>query len=607
FNLGTDIYRARQLVTEKLGQVRLPTGIRPPVLGPISSTMGEIMLISMTSKTTSAMELRSLADWVVRPRLLGVAGVAQVMIIGGETKQYQVLADPAKLRDYNLTLKELMDAVGEANVNSSGGFLERPNEEYLIRARGRVNTVEELANSVVTVRNNTPILVKNVATVRLGPALKRGDGSFNMHSDVVATIQKQPNANTLEVTKQIETALAGLKRTLPDDVTIDTKAFQQAAFIERAVGNVKEALAEGGVFVCIILFLFLWNFRTTFISLTAIPLSLITAIITMTYFGIGINTMTLGGLAIAIGELVDDAIVDVENVFRRLKQNAQSSNPQPVSTVIYQASSEIRNSIVFATLIIVLVFLPLFNLGGFEGRMFAPLAFAYIASIAASLVVALTVTPALCYYLLGRSKLIEKEGDSTFVRLLKKRYARDLNWTLRHPGTIIAASVVLLVIAVLLIPRMGREFLPAFNEGAMNINITLPPGTSLGESNRIGRTVEEALHRTPEVVSTTRRTGRAELDEHAAGVNQSEIEVVTREVDRPHTAVMEEVRQNMAQIPGVVSEVGQPISHRMDHLLSGTRAQIAIKLFGPDLVTLRNKAEEIRKAMEPIPGVVDLM
>src|SRR2546425_1631805 len=530
FNLGTDIYRARQLVTEKLGQVRLPAGIRPPVLGPISSTMGEIMLISMTSKPTSAMELRSLADWVVRPRLLGVAGVAQVMIIGGETKQYQVLADPAKLRDYNLTLKELMDAVGQANVNSSGGFLERPNEEYLIRARGRVNTVEDLANAVVTVRNNTPILVKNVAAVRLGPALKRGDRSFNMHSDVVATIQKQPNANTLEVTNQIDAALAGLKRTLPDDVTIDTKAFQQAAFIERAVGNVKEALAEGGVFVCIILFLFLWNFRTTFISLTAIPLSLITAIITMTYFGIGINTMTLGGLAIAIGELVDDAIVDVENVFRRLKQNAQSASPQPVATVIYQASSEIRNSIVFATLIIVLVFLPLFNLGGFEGRMFAPLAFAYIASIAASLIVALTVTPALCYYLLGRSKLIEKEGDSVLVRWLKKRYAKDLNWTLRHPGTIIAASVVLLVIAVLLIPRMGREFLPAFNEGAMNINITLPPGTSLGESTRIGRTVEGALHRTPEVVSTTRRTGRAELDEHAAGVNQSEIEVVTRQM-----------------------------------------------------------------------------
>src|SRR5215470_16573519 len=607
FNLGTDIYRARQLVAEKLGQVRLPAGIRPPVLGPIASTMGEIMLISMTSKTTSPMELRSLADWVVRPRLLGVPGVAQVMIIGGETKQYQVLVDPAKLRDYNLTLEQVMDAVGDANANSSGGFVQGPTEEYMIRARGRVNSLDDLGNAVITVKNGAPILVKNIAAVRFGPALKRGDGSFNMHSDVVATVQKQPNANTLEVTKQVEEALAAMKSTLPDDVTIETKAFQQAAFIERAIGNVKEALGEGGILVAVILFLFLWNFRTTLISLTAIPLSLITAVIAMTYFGITINTMTLGGLAIAIGELVDDAIVDVENVFRRLKLNAQSGKPETVASVVFKASSEIRNSIVFATLIIVLVFLPLFNLGGFEGRMFAPLAFAYIASIAASLLVALTVTPALCYFLLGRSKLIEREGDSMLVSLLKRRYAKDLNWTLRHPWQIITVSLALLAIAVMLVPLMGREFLPPFNEGAMNINITLPPGTSLQESNRVGREVEEVLHRTPEVVSTTRRTGRAELDEHAAGVNQSEIEVVTKPLGRPHTAVMEEVRQNMEQIPGVVSEVGQPISHRMDHLLSGVRAQIAIKLFGPDMVTLRSKAEEIRKQMETVPGVVDLL
>src|SRR5213593_2372317 len=315
FNLGTDIYRARQLVTEKLAQVRLPAGIRAPVLGPISSTMGEIMLISMNSQTTSAMDLRSIADWVVRPRLLGVPGVAQVMIIGGDTKQYQVLVDPARLRDSNLTLKEVSNAVGGANVNASGGFMERPDLEYFVRARVRVNTLDDLANSVVAVRNTTPILVKNVADVRIGPAIKRGDGSFNMHSDVVATVQKQPNANTLEVNGQVEAALAGLKSTLPDDVTIDTKAFQQAAFIDRAVENVKRALLEGGLLVTVVLFLFLWNFRTTFISLTAIPLSLVTAVITMTYFGISVNTMTLGGLAIAIGELVDDAIIDVENVF----------------------------------------------------------------------------------------------------------------------------------------------------------------------------------------------------------------------------------------------------------------------------------------------------
>jgi len=607
FNLGTDIYRARQLVTEKLAQVRLPSGIRPPVLGPIASTMGEIMLISITSTKTPAMDLRSLADWVVRPRLLGVPGVAQVMMIGGDTKQFQVLVDPTKLRDYGLTLKEVMEAVAGSNANSSGGFLERPTEEYLIRARGRVNSIDDLANSVITVRNGTAILVRNIGSVQIGRALKRGDGSFNMHSDVVATIQKQPNANTIEVTKQIETALAGLKSTLPDDVTVETRAFQQATFIERAIDNVQKALLEGGVLVAIVLFLFLWNFRTTLISLTAIPLSLITAIIAMSYFGVGINTMTLGGLAIAIGELVDDAIIDVENVFRRLKQNAHTGLAQTPETVIYKASSEIRNSIVFATLIIVLVFLPLFNLGGFEGRMFAPLAFAYISSIAASLLVALTVTPALCYYLLGRSRLLREEKESWLVRWLKARYANVLDWTLQHPFQIISTSVALLVVALMVFPLMGREFLPAFNEGALNINITLPPGTSLEESNRIGRTVEEALHRTPEVVSTTRRTGRAELDEHAAGVNMSEIEVVTRPLDRPHTAVMEEVRRNMAQIPGVVSEVGQPISHRIDHLLSGTRAQIAIKLFGPDLVTLRNKAEEIRKVLETVPGLVDLL
>jgi len=427
FEFGTDIYRARQLVTEKLQQVRLPAGVPPPVLGPISSTMGEIMLISMTSKTTSPMELRSIADWVVRPRLLGVSGVSQVMIIGGETKQYQVLVDPAKLADYKLSLEQVTEAVGAANANASGGFLERPNEEFLIRGRARVYSTEDLANSVVTVRAGAPILLKNIATVQQGPALKRGDGSFNGEPAVVATIQKQPNANTLELTQQIEQTLTSLKPTLPTDVTIDTKAFQQADFIKRAIGNVNRSLIEGGLMVTVVLFLFLWNFRTTFISLTAIPLSLVSAIVVMSYFGITVNTMTLGGLAIAIGALVDDAIIDVENVFRRLKQNAHSPTPEPVTKVIFKASSEIRNSILFATLIIILVFLPLFSLAGFEGRMFAPLAFAYIISITASLFVALAVTPVLCYYLLGHSKLIEDERDSRLVALLKRRYSRDLN------------------------------------------------------------------------------------------------------------------------------------------------------------------------------------
>ncbi len=607
FELGTDIYRARQLVTEKLQQARLPAGIQPPVLGPISSTMGEIMLISIKSEKTSPMDLRSLADWVVRPRLLGLAGISQVMIIGGEVKQYQVLVDPTKLIDYDLTLKQVADAVRAANTNAGGGFLESPTEESVIRGRGRIHSVDELAESVITVRTNRPVLIKDVATVKLGPQIKRGDGSFNMQPAVVATIQKQPNANTLELTQKIETTLAELKSALPPDVQIDTKAFQQADFIRRAIGNVQSALVEGGILVIVVLFLFLMNFRTTFISLTAIPLSLLTAILAMEYFGITLNTMTLGGLAIAIGELVDDAIVDVENVFRRLKQNAQAAVPQSALTVIFKASSEIRSSIVFATLIVVLVFVPLLALAGFEGRMFAPLAFAYIVSIAASLVVALTVTPALCYYLLPNAQFIKDERDSRLVAWLKRHYAHILNWTLRHPYKIIAASATMLLLAVSVVPLMGREFLPPFNEGTLNINALLPPGTSLRESNRIGTIIESSIHESSEVLSTTRRTGRAELDEHAAGVNASEIEVVLKEDGRRHTEVMQEVREHLARIPGVEAEVGQPISHRIDHLLSGTRAQIAIKVFGPDLATLRTKAGEVRAAMENVPGVVDLL
>jgi CzcA family heavy metal efflux pump len=608
FEFGTDIYRARQLVTEKLQQVRLPADVPPPVLGPISSTMGEIMLISMTSGgETSPMELRSLADWVIRPRLLGVGGVSQVMIIGGEKKQYQVLVDPGRLAASGLTLREVTEAVGKANANSSGGFLERANEEFLIRARARAYTTEDLASAVVTVRDGVPILVRDVATVVEGPALKRGDASFNGQPAVVATIQKQPDANTLEVTGQIEATLAGLEATLPADVKIDTKAFQQADFIKRAVWNVERALVEGGLLVIVVLFLFLWNFRTTFISLTAIPLSLLAAVLAMSYFGLSINTMTLGGLAIAIGELVDDAIVDVENVFRRLRQNAHAAVPEPVVSVIYRASSEIRNSIVYATLIIVLVFLPLFALGGFEGRMFAPLAFAYIISIVASLVVALTITPVLCYFLLRNAPILREERDSRLVTWLKQRYARTLRWTLRHPREIIAASVVMLVAALATVPFMGREFLPPFNEGTLNINVNMPPGTSLAESNRIGRLVEAQLHEVAEVVSTTRRTGRAELDEHASGVNTSEIEVVVSDEGRGHREVMADVRERLAQFPGATVEVGQPISHRIDHMLSGTRAQIAIKVFGPDLATLRAQAGAIRDAMEGVDGITDLL
>ena len=607
FAPGIDVFRARQLVAEKLPELRLPEGVSPPLLGPVSSTMGEILLISMTSTKTSPMELRSLAEWVVRPRLLAVPGVAQVVLIGGETRQFQVLVDPAKLRDYELSLEDVVAAAEASNASSGGGFLEVAHTEYLVRGRARVLSVSDLASSVVAVRDSVPILIGNVATVREGPALKRGDGSFNGAPAVVATIQKGPEANTLSLTREIETALAGLAPTLPPDVRLDTKAFQQADFIQRAVANVSSAVVESAILVVLVLFFFLWSFRTTFITLTAIPLSLLAAVVALRYFGLGFNTMTLGGLAIAIGELVDDAIVDVENVFRRLRQNRERGSPAPLLHVVFEASSEIRGSIVYATAIVILVFVPLFNLGGIEGRMFTPLGLAYVLAVAASLLVALTVTPVLCYFVLGRFGIDAlPERDSLVVSWLKRRYRRLLESAFRHPGRVLSVALGLLIVAVSTVPFLGGDFLPPFREGTLNINTFLPPGTSLAESNRIGALVEATLHEIPEVVSTTRRTGRGERDEHAAGVSQSELEVVLSSSDRSHEEIVEEARAKLATVPGLVFEVGQPISHRIDHLLSGTRAQIAIKLFGPDLATLRTLGERIRAAAEGVPGLVDL-
>lgn len=607
FAPGTDVFRARQLVAEKLPELRLPEGVSPPLLGPVSSTMGEILLISMTSTRTSPMELHSLAEWVVRPRLLAVPGVAQVVLIGGETRQFQVLVDPAKLRDYELSLEDVAAAAEASNASSGGGFVEAAHTEYLVRGRARVRSVSDLASSVVAVRDSVPILIENVATVREGPALKRGDGSFNGATAVVATIQKGPEANTLSLTREIESALAALAPTLPPDVRIDTKAFQQAAFIQRAVANVSSAIVESAILVILVLFLFLWSFRTTLITLTAIPLSLLAAVVALRYFGLGINTMTLGGLAIAIGELVDDAIVDVENVFRRLRLNRERSSPAPLLHVVFEASSEIRGSIVYATAIVILVFIPLFNLGGIEGRMFTPLGLAYVLAIAASLLVALTVTPVLSYFLLGRFGIDSlPEKDSFVVSWLKPRYRRLLESALHHPGRVLSIAAALLLAALATVPFLGGDFLPPFREGTLNINTFLPPGTSLAESNRIGALVEALLHEIPEVVSTTRRTGRGERDEHAAGVSQSELEVVLSSSDRSHEEIVKEARAKLSTLPGLVFEVGQPISHRIDHLLSGTRAQIAIKLFGPDLATLRTLGERIRATVEGVPGLVDL-
>ncbi|MCB0726609.1 MAG: efflux RND transporter permease subunit [Ignavibacteriae bacterium] len=606
FDWDTDILIARQTVAEKLQLVKekLPADVTP-VMGPISSVMGQIQIVGISATdSTSKMDIRTIADWTLRPRILSISGVSQVINIGGDVKQYQVLVDPNKMKDFKISLKEVEDAIGSSNSNTTGGFTENSNQEYLLRNIGRAASIEEVANSIVAYRENIPVSLKQIATVKVGPPIKRGDGGMNGKPAVLMAIEKQPNANTVELTKDIDKAIDEIQKTLPPGIVINKDVFKQSNFIESSISNVEEALRDGGILVMIVLFLFLLNFRTTFITLTAIPLSFVITALVFQYFGISVNTMTLGGLAVAIGELVDDAIVDVENVFRRLKENRLKEHPEPYLKVIYMASSEIRNSIVYATIIVVLVFIPLFSLSGIEGRIFAPLGISYIVSILASLVVSLTVTPVLCSYLLPKAKLIEK--DSFLVRWLKKQNVKILNKTLVHPAIIISVSGMLVAISIISIIFMGTEFLPPFNEGALTINILSPPGTSLTESNRIGTIAEKLILKVPEVISTGRRTGRAELDEHAEGVHSTEIEVELKKSDRPKEEVLNDLREKLAIIPGVNVSVGQPISHRLDHLLSGVRAQIAVKLFGDDLSQLRSYAVQIEEAMKTVDGVVDL-
>jgi CzcA family heavy metal efflux pump len=608
FAWGTDIYRDRQLVGEKLqlASEHLPKGVAP-AMGPVSSIMGEIMLLGLESTTgqTSPMEMRTLADWVVRQRLLTIPGVSQVIPIGGGVKQYQVRVNPQRLAALGLSLKEVEQAVGASNVNTTGGYLEAQSQEYLIRNLGRLRNPEQLLTTVVAMRNGVPVLLKEVGSVSIGTLVKRGDGSVNGKPAVILSIQKQPGASTIDLTRRIETALTELRPSLPADVRM-RPLFKQANFIETAIRNVEQALRDGAILVLIVLFLFLLNFRTTAITLTAIPLSFVTAAVVFHLFNISINTMTLGGLAIAIGELVDDAIVNVENVFRRLRENRHAAQPRPALEVVYRASSEVRNSIVYATILVVLVFLPLFALSGIEGRLFAPLGVAYIVSILASFVVSLTVSPALCLYLLPGARVMAEEKDSFVVRHLKQWDRRLLDFTLPHPGVVIGGAILLVLAAGALVPLMGREFLPPFNEGTATINVIAAPGTSLSESNRIGTIAEQQLLRVPEAISTGRRTGRAELDEHAEGVHYTEIDVDFRRSKRSRDEVLGDIRSRLGEIPGVFVNIGQPISHRLDHLLSGVRAQIAVKLFGNDLDLLRAKAAEIQTEMGTVPGVVDL-
>ncbi|MBI4574864.1 MAG: efflux RND transporter permease subunit [Planctomycetes bacterium] len=609
FAWGSDIYIDRQIVNEKLqlAAERLPGGM-DPVMGPISSIMGEILLVGMASENgnTSPLEVRTLADWVVRPRLLSVGGVAQVTVIGGGLKQYQVLTDPRRLARFDVTLEDLAKAVEAANLNTGGGFLLGGTKESLIRITGRAESLADIENAVVQSREPRPVLVRDVAEVQFDHPVKRGDGSVNAAPAVILSVQKQPNADTLTLTRTVDAALKDLSGAIPADVKINRHIFRQADFISAAITNVEEAVRDGAIWVLVVLFLFLWNFRTSGVTLTAIPLSIVVSALLFRWWGISINTMTLGGLAVAIGELVDDAIVDVENVFRRLKENGRLPDPRPILEVVYDASSEIRNSIVYATLVIVLVLIPLFFLGGLEGRMFAPLALAYGTTLVASLLVSLTVTPVLASYLIPGAKLVKEGRDSFLLRWLKALDTRVLHWTLRHPWKVISAAAAVCAASFTSFAFMGGEFLPPFNEGTITVNVIANPGTSLEESNRLGAIAENLMRSVPETVSTARRTGRAELDEHAEGVNYSEIDVVLRPSARSREAILGAVRDRLTVIPGVLVNIGQPISHRLDHILSGVRAQIAAKIFGSDLPTLRLKAAQLYDLAAQVPGVVDL-
>lgn len=613
FDWDKDVYLARQIVAEKLNEVsaNLPANIKS-LMGPISSIMGEIMFVGVTSETddVTPMDLRSIVEWNIKQRLLGVTGVSKITAIGGDLKEYQVLVDPAKMLTYGVTMHEVRVALENANVNTAGGFLMEPYREQAIRNIGRITNLDDLKNTVIpkeVAPDRPAITLAQIAEVKIaGPLGKRGDASVNGKPGVLLAISKQPGTDTIGLTKTIERELEDIQKTLPKGVIINANIFRQSDFIENAIHNIIEALRDGSVLVALILFLFLLNFRTTAITLVAIPLSFVVTFILFKWLGMSINTMTLGGLAVAVGELVDDAIVDVENVFRRLRENKAKPKPRPSLIVVYEASKEIRNSIVFASLIVVLVFLPLFSLSGIEGKIFLPLGVAYITAIGASLLVSLTVTPVLCSLLLPHMKQMEHGRDGFLVRGLKVVHAKILDLLLPFTRIVFLAVAILFVGSMSLVPGFGREFLPEFNEGSYTINVTMAPGTALNEANRIGILAETLIHEIPEVTHTGRRTGRAEEDEHVMGVNSSELEVNLKQSERTKAEIIADIREKLGAIPGVVINVGQPISHRIDFITSGIRAQIAIKIFGDDLTILRQKAEETKTLLGAIPGIADL-
>lgn len=610
FNWGTDIYRARQIVSEKLAVVGdvLPSNVGKPTLGPQSSILGELMIIGLTADTTSLQDLRTLADWTIRPRLLSTGGVAQVTVLGGDIKEYQILLDPGKMKHYGIGLDEVIGIVKDMNQNASGGVLYEFGNEFIVRGILSTNKVEALRKAVIKNVNEIPIVLENIAEVSIGAkAPKLGLASDHGKEAVLMTITKQPNTSTLELTDKLDRSLAELQKNLPEDVKVTTDIFRQSRFINSSINNVQKSLYEGGIFVVIVLFLFLMNIRTTIISLITIPLSVIVALVTLKIMGLTINTMSLGGIAIAIGSLVDDAIVDVENVFKRLRENRQKPEEEQrsVITVVFEASKEVRMPILNSTLIIVASFVPLFFLSGMEGRMLAPLGITFVISLFASTLVALTLTPVLCTYLLGNSKN-KTEREPYLVRKLKKGYERALEWTLLHKKIVLGGISAIFVVAVIMLSSFGRSFLPPFNEGSFTVSISTLPGISLEESDKVGRMAENILLSVPEIQTVGRKTGRAELDEHALGVNTSEIEAPFILGKRSKDEVLAEIREKIKMLPGVNIEIGAPITHRIDAMLSGTRANIAIKLFGTDLNKMFEIGNRIKTSIQDVKGIADL-
>lgn len=613
FDWNTNIYLARQIVSEKLAIVKdqLPPNVGNPTLGPQSSILGELMFVALTSDSTSLQELRTLADWSIRPRILATGGVAQVTVLGGEIKEYQILLNPEKMKHYGIGLNQVNNAVSNMNQNAAGGVLYEYGNEYIIRGILSTDQIESLGKAVITTIDDVPVLLENIAEIKIGnKAPKMGIASTNGKPAVLMTITKQPNTSTLDLTQKLDASIADLQKSLPADVKMTTDIYRQERFINNSIDNVQKSLYEGAVFVIIVLFIFLMNVRTTVISLVTIPLALVTSILALKFMGLTINTMSLGGMAIAIGSLVDDAIVDVENVFKRLRENRNKPQKDRKTTlsVIFDASKEVRMPILNSTLIIIASFVPLFFLSGMEGRMLAPLGIAFIVALGASTLVALTLTPVLCSYLLGKDKNADSqlEKEPWVARKLKTGYALLLEWSLLHKKVLLSVTAAILLGAIILFSTLGRSFLPPFNEGSFTVSVSTLPGISLEESDRVGRIIEEQLLTIPEIQTVGRKTGRAELDEHALGVNVSEVEAPFVLNKRSKDEVLAEIREKMKNIPGVNVEVGAPITHRIDAMLSGTRASIAIKLFGTDLNKMFSIGNQIKGAIENVEGIADL-